>query len=365
MPIVVIASSRSSSRSKNSPLTLLGSAPVNLHQLDPTPPHAVVVTVVAESNPRRWLGRAPPWWRLRLTAGWSRRSHVSGLRARAGAVCPCQLGCDLAWPHRAVATLALSRRGRTSEPGPRGHVAGPRPQGTRLGTPVNSPDLLLLRLSLFSRSVIGFVSPSPIVSRLACPRHGLQQHWLLHLLRWCNWRGMRRNRNACLCRTSSCARPSMSARRHHHRSRSSTIDITIVISDSHDVGLINRSWANHPPETFVVHHTMLRQARGSSLHRLLGQQHRRLSSTNVVASTSLSTSSVRVSRARFEQAVRHMRAAPAHPLFCAAGPPACCVNTLHWCCGCPRCASHRRRFAPHFSSSSLPKNTAIALHWCH
>jgi hypothetical protein len=40
-------------------------------------------------------------------------------------------------------------------------------------------------------------------------------------------------------------------------------------------------------------------------------QHRRLSSTNIVASTSSSTSSLRVSRARFEQAVRHMRAAPA------------------------------------------------------
>jgi hypothetical protein len=62
-----------------------------------------------------------------------------------------------------------------------------------------------------------------------------------------------------MCHASSSARPSMSACRRHHRSGGSTIDITIV------VGLINGSWANHPPETFVVHRMMLRQARGSSL----------------------------------------------------------------------------------------------------
>jgi hypothetical protein len=72
----------------------------------------------------------------------------------------------------------------------------------------------------------------------------------------------------------------MSARRRHHRSGGSTIDITIVVSTMHTVGLINRSWANHPPEMFVVHRAMLRQARGPSLHRLLGQQHRHLSSSS-------------------------------------------------------------------------------------
>jgi hypothetical protein len=140
----------------------------------------------------------------------------------------------------------------------------------------------------FSRSDIGFASPT--ASRLARPRHWLQQH-PLHLLRWCNWRGLQRNRNVCLCRASSSARPSMLACRRHHRSGGSTIDITIVVSSSHIVGLINRSRANHPPETFVVHRAMLRQARGSSLRCLLGQHHRRLLSTNVVASTSSSTSS--------------------------------------------------------------------------
>jgi hypothetical protein len=64
----------------------------------------------------------------------------------------------------------------------------------------------------------------------------------------------------------------MPARRRHHRLGGSTIDITIIVSDSHTVGLINRSPTNHPPETFVVHCAMLRQARGPSLRRLLGQQ---------------------------------------------------------------------------------------------
>jgi hypothetical protein len=79
----------------------------------------------------------------------------------------------------------------------------------------------------------------------------------------------------------------MPAPRRHHRSGGSTINITIVVSDSHVVGLINRSRANHPPETFVIHRAMLRQARGSLLRRLLRQQRHRLSSTNVVASTDL------------------------------------------------------------------------------
>jgi hypothetical protein len=199
---------------------------------------------------------------------------------------------------------------------------------------------------LFSWSAIGFASPSPTASQLVRPRHRLQQHRLLHLLRRCNWRGIRRNRNACLCCASSSARPSMPTRCRHHLSGDSTIDIIVVISDSHVVGLINRSRANHPPETFVIHRAMLCQARGSSLCRLLRQQHRRLSSTNAVASTSSSTSSVRVSRAQFEQDVRHMRATPAHPLFCVVGPPACNVNTLCWCCACPRRASHRAPLAP-------------------
>jgi hypothetical protein len=141
---------------------------------------------------------------------------------------------------------------------------------------------------------------------------------------------MRHNQNACLYRASSSAHPSMSARRRHHRSGGSTIDITIVVFDSHAVGLINRSRANHTTETFVVHRAMLRQARGSSLRLLHGQQHRRLSSTNTVVSTLPSTLLVCVSCARFEQVVRHMRAAPTQPLFCVAGPPACCVNTFRW-----------------------------------
>jgi hypothetical protein len=63
---------------------------------------------------------------------------------------------------------------------------------------------------------------------------------LPHFLRRCNWRDMRRNRNACLCRASSSARPSISARRRHHRSGGSTFDITIVVSASHVIDLINR-----------------------------------------------------------------------------------------------------------------------------
>jgi hypothetical protein len=173
---------------------------------------------------------------------------------------------------------------------------------------------------------------------------------------------MQRNGIAYLCRASSSARPSMPAHRRHHRSGGSTIDITIVVYDPHVVALMNRSRVNHPSEAFVVHRAMVRQARGSSLRRLLGQQRRRLSSTNDVASASPSTSSVRVSRPWFGQVVRHMRVAPAHPSFCAASPPACCVNTLRWCCACPRRASHHRRSAPHFSSRSSLRNTAIALH---
>jgi hypothetical protein len=74
------------------------------------------------------------------------------------------------------------------------------------------PDLLLLLciFFFFSRSEIRFASPT--ASRLARPRHRLQQHRLPHLLRRCNWRGLQRNWNACLCRASSFARPSMSAR---------------------------------------------------------------------------------------------------------------------------------------------------------
>jgi hypothetical protein len=102
----------------------------------------------------------------------------------------------------------------------------------------------------FSRSEIGFASPT--ASRLTHPRHWLQQHRLPHLLRRCNRRGLWRNRNACLCRchASSSTRPSMSARHRHHRSGGSTIDITIVVYDSHAVNLMIRSRANHPPETF-------------------------------------------------------------------------------------------------------------------
>jgi hypothetical protein len=61
----------------------------------------------------------------------------------------------------------------------------------------------------------------------------------------------------------------MSARRRRHRLGGSTIDITIVVSDSHAIGLINRSRVNHPPEKFVVHRAMLCQARGSALCRHL------------------------------------------------------------------------------------------------
>jgi hypothetical protein len=89
----------------------------------------------------------------------------------------------------------------------------------------------------------------------------------------------------------------MSACRCIHRSEGSTIDITIIVSSSHVVGLINRSWANHPPEMFVVHRAILRQARGPSLRRLLRQQHRHLSSSSSLHLTP-STPSVRVSCAR-------------------------------------------------------------------
>jgi hypothetical protein len=98
-----------------------------------------------------------------------------------------------------------------------------------------------------------------------------------HLLRWCNWRGLQRIRNAYLCRAPSFARPSTSAHRRHHRSGGSTIDIAIVVPASHVVGLINRSRVNHPPETSVVLCVMLRQERGLPLRCLLGQQHHRLS----------------------------------------------------------------------------------------
>ena len=83
--------------------------------------------------------------------------------------------------------------------------------------------------------------------RLAHHRHRLRQHRLPHLLRLCCRRGLRRNRNACLCRAPSSARRPTSARLRHHRSGGSTFDIAfaIVVFASHAVGLINRS--REPP----------------------------------------------------------------------------------------------------------------------
>jgi hypothetical protein len=178
--------------------------------------------------------------------------------------------------------------------------------------------------SFFPRSEIGFASPT--ASRLAHPRHRLP-----HLLRRCNWRGMRRNRNACLCRASSPANGSMPARRRHHRSGGSTI----IVSASHVIGLINRSRANHPPETFIVHRAMLRQARGPSLCRLLGQQHRCLSASS---SLHLHVDSI---------GVRLLRT----------------VYELFDTCKLRR---HTRRWStPHLSSSSSPTSTFVALLWRH
>ena len=58
-------------------------------------------------------------------------------------------------------------------------------------------------------------------------------------------------------------------RRHHHCGPA-----------LHAVDLTNRSRANHPPETSVVHCMILRQARGLPLRRLLEQQHHCLSSSS-------------------------------------------------------------------------------------
>ncbi|WVZ89887.1 hypothetical protein U9M48_036236 [Paspalum notatum var. saurae] len=82
---------------------------------------------------------------------------------------------------------------------------------------------------------------------------------------------------------------------------------------------------------------------------------RRLSSTPAVASTSPSTLSVRVSQTRSEQAVRPLRAAPAHPLFWAAS--ACCIDTLSPVCTAfviEFFANKHRRRAPLAPLSRLP-----------
>ena len=125
---------------------------------------------------RFWPGRIP-------AAGWVMHRHGGGSDSRCRPVRPkprARLACSR-WSR-----VPASGRCARAEP-PSLRYPGEFP---RLGTPVNSPDLLLLSLFLFSRSVIGFVSPSPTASRLARPRHRLQQHQLLRLLRQCNWCGM-------------------------------------------------------------------------------------------------------------------------------------------------------------------------------
>jgi hypothetical protein len=126
----------------------------------------------------------------------------------------------------------------------------------------------------------------------------------------------------------------MSARCRHHRSGGSTIDITIVISASHAVGLINRSRANHHPETFVIHRAMLRQARGPSLRRLLEHQHRCLSSSSSLHLHIVDSISARLLRT---------------------------VYGLFDTCELSR---HIGRWsAPRSSSSSSPTSITVALHW--
>jgi hypothetical protein len=100
--------------------------------------------------------------------------------------------------------------------------------------------LLLCIFSSFFRSEIGFASPT--INRLARPRHRLQQHCFLIFFDdatgvTCDVTGMPAyvaplRLHVHLYRVS--------ARRRHHRSGGSTFDITIVVSASHVVDLINR-----------------------------------------------------------------------------------------------------------------------------
>jgi hypothetical protein len=113
VPNVVIASSRSSSRSENSPSALLESPCVDLHRLDPAPPHAIVVTVVAGSNPHRRLGRAPPWWRLRLLLS----AGLAGATCQACVPTPGTLHPRLGAPHCWAGVAPASRIHVVAPPG--------------------------------------------------------------------------------------------------------------------------------------------------------------------------------------------------------------------------------------------------------
>jgi hypothetical protein len=148
VPIVVIASSRSTSRSENSPLALLGSPLVDLHRLDPAPPHR-------HGDGCGRVESSPPTGScaamvaaLTLAAGWSCRSYAPGLCARAGAVCPrrgrcartrvvTSPGCAALWPHSLAAGAGAAR------PGTHGHAFGPHAR-RGLSTTVNSPDMLFV-----------------------------------------------------------------------------------------------------------------------------------------------------------------------------------------------------------------------------
>ena len=176
--------------------------------------------------------RAPP----------SRRRLGPPFRAAVVVVAaPCRGGGGLDGSSSPVAVApSYPRRSTVASPDPRHPVVRPR-------TSALSP----------SRSVAAVVFFFPICDRVCVPiahrrrlahhRHRLRQHRLPHLLRLCCRRGLRRNRNACLCRAPLSARRPTSARLRHHRSGGSTFDIAfaIVVFASHAVGLINRS--REPP----------------------------------------------------------------------------------------------------------------------
>lgn len=160
-------------------MTLLGLPPVDLHRLDPAPPHAVV-TVVAGSNPRHRLVHAPPWWWLRLSLtgdkleprirlARSRWSRVPGLRPRLAAL----LGLGPSRPRLAAGVAPASRV----------HVVAPPdlvPAGDAPWYPGEFPrSVSAASFFVFSVNDRVCVSITHCQSR---PRHRLQQHRLLHLL---------------------------------------------------------------------------------------------------------------------------------------------------------------------------------------
>ena len=202
----------------------------------------------ADRRPHRCAaGRAPP----------SRRRLGPPFRA-AVVVAAALLAADAARHRGGGRTLSRGGGGLDGSSSPVA-VAPSYPRRSTVASPDPRHPVVRPRTSalLPSRSVAAVVFFFPICDRVCVPiahrrrlvhhRHRLRQHRLPHLLRLCCRRGLRRNRNACLCRAPSSARRPTSARLRHHRSGGSTFDIAfaIVVFASHAVGLINRS--REPP----------------------------------------------------------------------------------------------------------------------